>query len=142
MLIPNLTSDTESSAKSTRENLLRKRSSCMYLYVFQRDFQPRRASTTLKKLQRMPWRRKTNEKNLITRSQVDLFSSCRCLKQASVFRCCAVRTSCESWINEMSSNLLRYQCELGAQWAIGATRCDDKCANTILLVSTTVCTRW
>ena len=28
---------------------------------------------------------------------------------------------------------LRYQCEQDAQWAIGATRCDDKCANTVLL---------
>ena len=28
---------------------------------------------------------------------------------------------------------LRYQCEQGAQWAIGATRCDDKSANTVLL---------
>ena len=24
-------------------------------------------------------------------------------------------------------------CEQGAQWAIGATRCDDKCAKTVLL---------
>ena len=28
---------------------------------------------------------------------------------------------------------LPYQCELGAQWAIGATRCDDTCAKTVLL---------
>ena len=28
---------------------------------------------------------------------------------------------------------LRYQCEKSAQWAIGATRCDDKRANTVLL---------
>ena len=28
---------------------------------------------------------------------------------------------------------LRYQCEKSAQWAIGATRCDDKRANTALL---------
>ena len=33
----------------------------------------------------------------------------------------------------MSSNMLRYQSELGAQWAIGATRCDDKCKNAVLL---------
>ena len=28
---------------------------------------------------------------------------------------------------------LRYQCGQDAQWLIGATRCDDKCANTVLL---------
>ena len=33
----------------------------------------------------------------------------------------------------MSSKLFRHQCELGAQWAIGATRCDDKCVNTVFL---------
>ena len=100
---------------SILENLLHHHSGCLRLQVFQHDFKPRRPSTILKNLQRMPWRHKTNEKKLITRSQVDLFSSCGCLKQASVLRCCAVRTSCESWINKMSSNLLRYHCEQGAQ---------------------------
>ena len=69
----------------------------------------------------------------ITRSQVDLFSSCHCLKQARSLLGCTVRTSRKSWINEMSSNLLPYQCGLSAQWAIGATRCDGKCGNTVLL---------
>ena len=36
-------------------------------------------------------------------------------------------------INEMSSNLIHYQCGLSAQCAIGATRCDDPCENTVLL---------
>ena len=34
---------------------------------------------------------------------------------------------------------LRYQCEQGAQWAIGATRCDDKCANTVSLETQEPC---
>ena len=82
----------------------------------------------------MPWRHHELEKRRITRSHVNLFSSCHCLKQAaSSLLGCTVRTSRDSWINKMSGNLLRYQCGLSAQCAIGAAQCDDKCENTVLL---------
>ena len=66
-------------------------------------------------------------------SQIDLFSSCRCLKQASSLLGCTARASRDSWINKMRSNLLRYQCGLSAQCTTVATRCDDICENTVLL---------
>ena len=60
------------------------------------------------------------KRNWITWMHVDLFSSCRCLKQASVCRCCAARTSCEWWIHETSNNLLRYHCGWVCSVLIGA----------------------
>ena len=34
---------------------------------------------------------------------------------------------------------ISYECEQGAQWAIGAIRCDDKCANTVSLETQAPC---
>ena len=94
---------------------------CMRQYLFQRGFQPHCARKAQRKLQMMPWRHNEIQQRWITRSQVDLFSSCHCLKLASSLLGCTARTSGDSWINEMSSNLLRYQCET---WCAVGNRCN------------------
>ena len=114
----------------TRENSLHLRSRCMHLNVFQHDFQPRHASTTLEEAMGP----QSNEKKLITRSQVDpVAASCHCLKQASSL-CCGTMRSCRwSWINEKSNNSAPPPMWAGC--AVG-NRCnpsDNKCANTVLL---------
>ena len=60
--------------------------------------------------------------------------------QLSVVATCATECgglSRDSQFRKKSNDVFcctaRLFCEQGAQWAIGATRCDDKCANTVLL---------
>ena len=77
-----------------------------------------------------------NERKWSTRSQIDPVTAWK--KQA---RCAAGRCVQAAGRESMKGALtqLRHQCEQSAQWAISATRCDDKCANTALLETQRPC---
>ena len=69
-----------------------------------------------------------NDRKWITRSQVDpAFARNKQARYAAVR--CVQAAGRES--NEKITQL-RYQCGECAEWAIVATRCDDKCANTAI----------
>ena len=66
----------------------------------------------------------TNEKKLITRSQVD---PVHCLEQASALCRCTVRTTRWSWINEKNNNLAPLP--MWKKCAQCANRCNSMCKN-------------
>ena len=78
--------------------------------------------------------------HLVTSRSFLFLPLAHCQEQASVFCCRAVRSSCGSCMNEMSSNPLRYRCGRRVRSVlIGATRCSLVCENTVLLATQGPC---